>query len=209
MLESSRSSRARRPRSSRSTPGDAGDSRRQGDVDHGRAMRAPRSPSSRIVAARRSRASTGAGPTSRSSPAAVSRPRSSRRSTRSPRYSFAGSDQLALQIRQGSSGGRATPAASPKYPQLALSGRSRHEAGRLRDEQAGRAGAEVEPRRAITSVYDLRRSRVKVVIGDRGVPIGAYTRQLLRRARHHRRGDAQRRQRGDRRQRHREQGRTR
>ena len=31
----------------------------------------------------------------------------------------------------------------------------------------------------ITSVYDLRRSRVKVVIGDRGVPIGAYTRQLL------------------------------
>jgi molybdate transport system substrate-binding protein len=31
----------------------------------------------------------------------------------------------------------------------------------------------------IASVYDLRRSGVKVVIGDRGVPIGAYTRQLL------------------------------
>ena len=31
----------------------------------------------------------------------------------------------------------------------------------------------------IDSVYDLRRQGVKVVIGDRGVPIGAYTRQLL------------------------------
>ena len=31
----------------------------------------------------------------------------------------------------------------------------------------------------ITSIYDLRRSGVKVVIGDRSVPIGAYTRQLL------------------------------
>src|SRR5207244_11348136 len=29
------------------------------------------------------------------------------------------------------------------------------------------------------SVYDLRRAGVKVVIGDRGVPIGAYTRQIL------------------------------
>ena len=31
----------------------------------------------------------------------------------------------------------------------------------------------------IASVYGLRRQGVKVVIGDRGVPIGAYTRQLL------------------------------
>ena len=31
----------------------------------------------------------------------------------------------------------------------------------------------------IDSVYDLRRSGAKVVIGDRGVPIGVYTRQLL------------------------------
>ena len=31
----------------------------------------------------------------------------------------------------------------------------------------------------INSVYGLRRQGVKVVIGDRGVPIGAYTRQLL------------------------------
>ena len=31
----------------------------------------------------------------------------------------------------------------------------------------------------INSVYGLRRQGVKVVIGDRGVPIGVYTRQLL------------------------------
>ncbi len=32
---------------------------------------------------------------------------------------------------------------------------------------------------SIHSVYDLRKSGVKVVIGDQGVPIGSYTRQLL------------------------------
>jgi molybdate transport system substrate-binding protein len=31
----------------------------------------------------------------------------------------------------------------------------------------------------IHTVYDLRRAGIKVVIGDRGVPIGSYTRQLL------------------------------
>jgi molybdate transport system substrate-binding protein len=31
----------------------------------------------------------------------------------------------------------------------------------------------------IGSVYDLRRSGIKLVIGDKSVPIGAYTRQIL------------------------------
>jgi molybdate transport system substrate-binding protein len=31
----------------------------------------------------------------------------------------------------------------------------------------------------ISSVYDLRRSGVKVVIGDRSVPVGVYTRRVL------------------------------
>src|SRR5437763_985625 len=31
----------------------------------------------------------------------------------------------------------------------------------------------------VTSVYDLRRSGLHVVIGDKSVPIGAYTRQIL------------------------------
>jgi len=96
---------------------------------------------------------------------------------RSPRYSFAGSDQLALQIRQGAPAD-VYAAASPKYPQLLfqdglVTRPVTFATNRLvvlvpRSNPAG-----------ITSVYDLRRSGVKVVIGDRGVPIGAYTRQLL------------------------------
>ncbi len=95
----------------------------------------------------------------------------------SPQYSFAGSDQLALQIRQGAPAD-VYAAASPKYPQLLyhdglVSKPVTFATNKLivlvpRSNPAG-----------IASVYDLRRSGVKVVIGDRGVPIGAYTRQLL------------------------------
>ena len=96
---------------------------------------------------------------------------------RSPHYNFAGSDQLALQIRQGAPAD-VFAAASPKYPQLLyhdglVSKPVTFATNKLivlvpRSNPAG-----------IDSVYDLRRSGVKVVIGDRGVPIGAYTRQLL------------------------------
>jgi molybdate transport system substrate-binding protein len=95
----------------------------------------------------------------------------------SPRYSFAGSDQLALQIRQGAPAD-VYAAASPKYPQLLY-----HD-GLIRKPItfATNKLVVIVPRSnpaQIHSVYDLRRSGVKVVIGDRGVPIGAYTRQLL------------------------------
>jgi len=95
----------------------------------------------------------------------------------SPRYSFAGSDQLALQMRQGAPAD-VYAAASPKYPQLLY-----HD---------GLVGKPITFARnklvvivpssnpaQINSVYDLRRSGVKVVIGDSGVPVGSYTRQLL------------------------------
>ena len=95
----------------------------------------------------------------------------------SPRYSFAGSDQLALQIRQGAPAD-VYAAASPKHPQLLY-----HD-GLIRKPVTFATNKLVvlmprsNPAR-IDSVYDLRRSGVKVVIGDRSVPIGAYTRQLL------------------------------
>jgi molybdate transport system substrate-binding protein len=96
---------------------------------------------------------------------------------RAPRYSFAGSDQLAMQIRQGAPAD-VFAAASPKYTQLLY-----------------RDGFVLKPvvfatnklivlvprtnPAGIRTVYDLRRSGVKVVIGDRTVPIGSYTRQIL------------------------------
>jgi len=94
-----------------------------------------------------------------------------------PRYSFAGSDQLALQIRQGAPVD-VYSAASPKYTQLLY-----------------RDGYVLKPvvfatnkliilvpksnPANITTVYDLRREGMKLVIGDRTVPIGSYTRQIL------------------------------
>jgi molybdate transport system substrate-binding protein len=95
----------------------------------------------------------------------------------SPRYSFAGSDQLALQIRQGAPAD-VYAAASPKDTQLLY-----HDGLVWKPITfATNKLIVIVPRSnpaQIDSVYDLRRRGVKVVIGDRGVPIGAYTRQLL------------------------------
>ena len=95
----------------------------------------------------------------------------------SERYSFAGSDQLALQIRQGAPAD-VFASASPKYTELAY-----------------RDGVVAKPvvfatnklillvprsnPAGIKSVYDLRRPGLKLVIGDKSVPIGTYTRQIL------------------------------
>jgi molybdate transport system substrate-binding protein len=96
---------------------------------------------------------------------------------KAPRYSFAGSDQLALQIRQGAPAD-VYASASPKYAELAY-----------RDGYvlkpvvfATNKLIVLVPRgnpAGIHSVYDLRRAGVKVVIGDKTVPIGTYTRQIL------------------------------
>jgi molybdate transport system substrate-binding protein len=93
------------------------------------------------------------------------------------RYSFAGSDQLAIQIRQGAPAD-VYAAASPKHTQLLY-----------------RDGIVLKPvvfalnkliilvprsnPGRIRSVYDLRRGGMKIVIGDSAVPIGSYTRQIL------------------------------
>jgi molybdate transport system substrate-binding protein len=96
---------------------------------------------------------------------------------RAPRYSFAGSDQLALQLQQGAPAD-VYAAASPKYPELL------YHQGLVRKPQVFATNRLVVlvPRAnpaGIHSVYDLRRNGVKVVIGDKSVPIGSYTRQIL------------------------------
>jgi molybdate transport system substrate-binding protein len=96
---------------------------------------------------------------------------------RTARYSFAGSDQLALQIRQGAPVD-VYASASPKFPELL------YRDGLVLKPVvfATNRLAVLVPRSnpaKIRSVYDLRRSGLRVVIGDRSVPIGSYTRQLL------------------------------
>ncbi len=95
----------------------------------------------------------------------------------SERYSFAGSDQLALQIRQGAPAD-VFASASPKYTELA------YRDGYVRKPVVFATNRLIllVPRSNpadIKSVYDLRRAGLKVVIGDKTVPIGSYTRQIL------------------------------
>jgi molybdate transport system substrate-binding protein len=95
----------------------------------------------------------------------------------SERYSFAGSDQLALQIRQGAPAD-VFASASPKYTELA------YRDGYVRKPVVFATNRLIVlvPRSNpadIKSVYDLRRTGLKVVIGDKTVPIGSYTRQIL------------------------------
>lgn len=92
-------------------------------------------------------------------------------------YSFGGSDQLALQLQQGAPAD-VYAAASPKYPELL------YRSGLLRKPVvfATNKLVVIVPRANpahVSSVYDLRRTGVHVVIGDPSVPIGSYTRQLL------------------------------
>jgi molybdate transport system substrate-binding protein len=93
------------------------------------------------------------------------------------RYSFAGSDQLALQIQQGAPAD-VYAAASPKYPELLYHG------GLVRKPVvfATNRLVLIVPRSNpahVSNVYDLRRNGLRVVIGDKSVPIGSYTRQIL------------------------------
>jgi molybdate transport system substrate-binding protein len=94
-----------------------------------------------------------------------------------PRYNFAGSDQLALQIQQGGPAD-AFAAASPKYPELL------YKQGLVQKPIAFATNTLIlivpksNPAH-IHSVNDLTRPGVKVVIGDASVPVGAYTRTVL------------------------------
>ena len=96
---------------------------------------------------------------------------------KAPRYSFAGSDQLALQIQQGAPAD-VYAAASPKYAELL------YHNGLVQKPAvfATNRLVVIVPRSNpghVSSVYDLRRSGLRIVIGDKMVPIGSYTRQIL------------------------------
>jgi molybdate transport system substrate-binding protein len=97
---------------------------------------------------------------------------------RAPRYSFAGSDQLAFQIQQGAPAD-VYAAASPKYPEQLFS------QGLLLKPVVFATNKLVlllpaSNPAAIRSVFDLERSGIKLVIGQKGVPVGDYTRTVLK-----------------------------
>ena len=96
---------------------------------------------------------------------------------KAPRYSFAGSDTLATQIAQGAPAD-VFASASPKQAELL------YHNGLLRGPVVFATNKLIvivpsSNRAHITSVYDLRRSGVKVIIGTPTVPVGTYTRQIL------------------------------
>jgi molybdate transport system substrate-binding protein len=99
------------------------------------------------------------------------------RITASPRYSFAGSDQLALQIRQGAPAD-VYAAASPKYTQLLYRDGFVLKPVAFATNRLIILVPQSNPA-SIKTVYDLRRDGIKLVIGDPAVPIGTYTRQIL------------------------------
>src|SRR3954447_20390261 len=95
-----------------------------------------------------------------------------------PRYSFAGSDQLAAQIQLGA---RADvfAAASPKYPELLYS------KGQCEKPVAFATNTLIVmlPKRnpaGIRDVHDLTKPGVKVVIAAKSVPVGSYTLTVLK-----------------------------
>jgi molybdate transport system substrate-binding protein len=97
----------------------------------------------------------------------------------SPRYNFAGSNQLKLQIERGAPADLFA-SASPAEP------RALFREGKCSRPVtfATNVLVLVTPRNnpaGLRSVYGLRTGRHRIAVGTAGVPIGAYTRQLLRR----------------------------
>jgi molybdate transport system substrate-binding protein len=94
-----------------------------------------------------------------------------------PRYSFAGSDVLALQIQQGAPAD-VIAAASPKYPE------ELYRQGLVQKPTAFATNTLVyvvptsNPAH-IHTVDDLTRPGVKIVVGDPSVPVGSYTLTVL------------------------------
>jgi molybdate transport system substrate-binding protein len=96
-----------------------------------------------------------------------------------PAYSFGGSNTLAFQLRQGASAD-VFASASPEYTQSLF----REGVVERPVTFASNRLVLVVPKQnpaGIHSVFDLRRKDVKLVIGGARVPIGAYTRAVLRR----------------------------
>lgn len=96
------------------------------------------------------------------------------------RFNFAGSDDLATQLREGAKAD-VYAAASPRYPQELFA------EGLVKRPQTFATNRLVlivprDNRKAIESLADLGEPGVKLVIGAEGVPVGDYTREVLERA---------------------------
>lgn len=94
-----------------------------------------------------------------------------------PKYQFAGSDQLAFQITQGAPAD-VFAAASPKYPEQLYSQGLCSKPIVFATNTVVLVVPRANPAH-IRSVYDLQRAGIKLVIGATGVPIGDYTHKLL------------------------------
>jgi molybdate transport system substrate-binding protein len=97
---------------------------------------------------------------------------------RRPAYNFAGSNQLATQIRQGAPADIFASAA-PSFMQDLLKERRVEKPKTFVSNKLVLAIPRSNPA-GMSSVFDLRRKDVKLVIGNARVPIGSYTRQVLR-----------------------------
>ena len=98
---------------------------------------------------------------------------------RKPSYSFGGSNQLAFQIRRGAPAD-VFASASPTFTRALFRARLVERPRVFASNRLVLAVPRSNPA-GIESVYDLRRKDVKLVIGARNVPIGSYTRAVLRR----------------------------
>jgi molybdate transport system substrate-binding protein len=97
----------------------------------------------------------------------------------SPRYNFAGSNQLQLQIERGAPADLFASASPTEAQALFREGRCSRPVT-----FATNILVVVTPRNnpaGLRSVYGLRSGNHRLAVGTAGVPIGAYTRQLLRR----------------------------
>jgi molybdate transport system substrate-binding protein len=99
----------------------------------------------------------------------------------SPRYNFAGSNQLQLQIERGAPADVFASAGPQEAQALFRADRCTRPVT-----FATNVLVIITPRNnraGIRSAYDLRHGRSRLAIGTPGVPIGSYTRRLLRRMR--------------------------
>lgn len=94
------------------------------------------------------------------------------------KYNFAGTDALAAQIRLGAPAD-VFAGASPDAPQALWKAGYVEKPVTFATNKLVLAVPTSNPA-GITSVYDLRRPGIKLIIGTATVPIGSYTRQVLR-----------------------------
>jgi molybdate transport system substrate-binding protein len=96
------------------------------------------------------------------------------------RYNFAGSDELATQLREGAEAD-VYAAASPKYPDELYDEELIEKPEVFATNRLVIVVPKDNPAR-IDSLSDLQKAGVKLVVGANGVPIGDYTREVLERA---------------------------